>query len=159
MHPLTLSTSPTPITRHEIAEELNALVVIELDAIAAYHAAIERIDDAVDAAQLAAFQKDHEGHLQDLSAAVERLGGRPRTHTDYLKISTEGRVVVGASGGDRPILEAIRGNARDAVAGYDAAVRRCGAASPGIKEMLARHLHDERRHRDWLDHRLTGARA
>jgi rubrerythrin len=154
MHPPSSLWIPTPITRHEIFAELNDLLARELDAVAAYRAAIQRMGDMSLAAQLAAFEKDHEGHLRDLGAAVERLGGRPCASIDDRPIPRGGCAAAEPSGDDRRILETVCRSETDTLRRYDGAMRRCGAASPTIKDMLARHLLDERRQRAWLDRRL-----
>ncbi len=60
-----------------LVDLLNNLIELDFDAIEAYKAAISRVDDMSDRAQLARFLEDHQRHVADLSPLVERLGGVP----------------------------------------------------------------------------------
>ena len=61
---------------------LNDLIQLEYDTMAAYRAAIDRIDSLVVRRELAQFFADHETHTRELSTCVERFGGRPKTGGD-----------------------------------------------------------------------------
>lgn len=61
----------------DFLESLEALVQLDHDAVQAYDQAIERIDHIGIASQLTEFRQDHERHITDLSALIQRYGGTP----------------------------------------------------------------------------------
>lgn len=144
----------TESARQNIISELDDLIALDHDAIAAYDAAIERLDDVSIARRFEEFKQDHERHVRDLSGAVSTLGGTPRRGGDLKKFLTKGKVVLAGLGSDKQILQAMKSNEDTTVSKYDAAVRECTMAAPAIREMLARGLEDERRHRAWIEERI-----
>lgn len=145
----------TETNRENVISELNDLIALDHDAIAAYEAAIERLDDTSIAKRFEEFKQDHQRHVRDLSGAVSTLGATPHKGGDMKKILTKGKVVLAGLGSDKQILQAMKSNEDQTVAKYDAAVRECTTAAPTIREMLARGLEDERRHRAWIEERLA----
>lgn len=144
----------TESSRENIISELDDLIALDHDAIAAYQAAIERLDDVSIARRFEEFKQDHQRHVRDLSGAVTTLGGTPRKGGDIKKVLTKGKVVLAGLGSDKQILQAMKSNEDQTVAKYDAAVRECATAAAPIREMLARGLEDERRHRSWIEERV-----
>lgn len=149
-----MTQAPGESVREDIISKLDDLIALDNDAIAAYQAAIERLDDKAIAQRFAEFKKDHERHVRDLSGAVTTMGGTPKTGGDIKKILTKGKVVLAGLASDKQILEAMKSNEDETVAKYDKAVRECGTAPPQVKEILARGLEDERRHRAWIEQQI-----
>ena len=58
-----------------LIDMLNNLIYLDFDAIEAYSAAIDRLDDITSKEQLRQFMGDHERHTQELNAIVRELGG------------------------------------------------------------------------------------
>ena len=138
----------------DIADLLNSLIELDLDAVEAYEAAIERIDDATDKAQLGAFKSDHERHVRDLTPLVSELGEEPVAEPDIKRVLTKGKVVLASIAGDRLILAAMKTNEDDTNKAYDRAVGRDDVPSH-VREVLVRNRDDERRHRAYIEKRLS----
>lgn len=134
-------------------KELNKLIHLDHDAVAAYGAAIERLDEPRYKTQLTQFKGDHERHIRDLTALVRELGGDPAEGGDFKKVLTQGKVVIGNITGDKGILQAMKSNEEETNHKYERALSVEGLP-PRVRELLARNLEDERRHRAWLIEQL-----
>lgn len=136
---------------HEIIEQLNDLIELDFDAVAAYQASIERLDSAAFRQQLTEFKADHDRHIRELGQVVTALGGRPKSSGDAKKVLTKGKVVLAGLAGDEAVLKAMKTNEDETNSKYEKALDRVGpVASPQIRAVLERGLDDERRHRAWL---------
>ena len=82
-------------TERELLDALNNLIALDFDAIDAYQAAINRLENASDQAQLHQFMGDHERHTQELGEIVQELGGTPATKGDIKSVLIQGKVVLG----------------------------------------------------------------
>jgi uncharacterized protein (TIGR02284 family) len=145
----------TMTNQRELVQLLNNLIELDFDAIEAYKAAIERLVDTGDKAQLGQFLEDHRRHVSDLSTLVAGLQGTPATHADMKQVLTKGKVVLGGLIGDKAILQAMKSNEDDTNRAYEKATARSGIPAH-IREVLERNLQDERRHRAWMEQRIVG---
>lgn len=141
-----------------VEDLIYALIELDFDAIEAYRAAISRLKDSQDRAQLTLFLRDHERHTEDLSTVLLRLGGTPPSGPDMKQFLTKGKVIIGSLAGDRAVLLAMKTNEADTNTAYERAAGRADLA-PNVREILERNLQDERRHRSWLTQRLEALRA
>jgi rubrerythrin len=98
---------------------LYKLVELDFDAIEAYEAAIERLDDDVGKKALAAFKADHERHVRELGSALRDMGFDPPEQGDIRRVLAKGKVVLGTIAGDRGILMAMKANEDDTNAAYE----------------------------------------
>lgn len=128
---------------------LVALCELDFDAIEAYDAAINRIENPSSRQQLQSFRADHERHTRDLSAIIRRLGGKVPSGADVKSVLTQGKVVMGNLVGDKGILLAMKTNEEDTNTAYERATNR-GDFSDDIRRILQNNLEDERRHRAWI---------
>ncbi|HEY3818650.1 MAG TPA: DUF2383 domain-containing protein [Polyangiaceae bacterium] len=133
---------------------LNDLIHLDFDAIAAYQAAIDRLHQASDKAQLGRFLADHRRHIVDLTPLVEDNGGNAVTEADYKEILTKGKVVIAGLMGDRAVLEAMKSNEDTTNQMYEKATRE-PSMTTRVRTVLERNLADERRHRAWIEQRLA----
>lgn len=134
-----------------LIDELNDLIALDHDAIDAYQAAIDRLEDATAANQLRSFMADHERHTVELGACVTQLGGQPARKGDLKRFLTQGKVVLGGLIGDRQILTAMRSNEDDTNRAYEQALETEGLSThTQVRTLLERNLNDERRHREWI---------
>jgi uncharacterized protein (TIGR02284 family) len=138
----------------DVTRLLCDLIELDFDAIEAYQAAIDRLDDFMTQQQLRAFMADHERHVRELSEFVGRTGTVAPTKGDFKRILTKGKVVIGQLVGDRGILMAMKSNEDDTNRAYEQAVRRHDLSTE-LRELLQRNLSDERRHRAWIEDRLA----
>jgi uncharacterized protein (TIGR02284 family) len=137
----------------DIAALLNALIELDLDAVEAYEAAIDRLDDEDDKASYRAFMVDHQRHVSELQPFVQELGEKPADRPDAKQVLTKGKVVMAGLIGDRLIHLAMKTNEDDTNTAYDRSINRDDIPSH-IKGVLLRNREDERRHRDYIERRL-----
>lgn len=138
----------------DVANLLNSLIELDLDAVVAYEAAIDRLDDEGDKAQLTEFMHDHERHVRELQPLVTELGEEPARKPDIKRVLTKGKVVLAAIIGDRLILLAMKTNEDDTNLAYERAVSR-DDVPVHMREVLVRNRDDERRHREYIEQRLA----
>lgn len=138
----------------DLVSALCAEIELDFDAIGAYEAAVQRLDDAVDKERFLDFRDDHVRHVTELSEFVLDLGGTPPTKGDAKAILTKGKVVILGLAGDKGILEAMKSNEEDTNAAYE---RLCARTDVPGKLLLALQLAltDERRHRAYMEQRLA----
>lgn len=141
-------------TESSVIDTLNHLVELEFDATAAYEAAIRRLDDPVARDQLGQFMNDHLRHIQELGHVLRCMGQRPPNAADFKAVLTQGKVIIGGLVGDIGILSAMRSNEDDTHQAYAQALERDDLA-PHLQSTLTGNLADERRHRAWLEDRLS----
>ncbi|MCL5974533.1 MAG: PA2169 family four-helix-bundle protein [Gammaproteobacteria bacterium] len=132
-----------------VIKNLNDLIELDYDAIAAYQAAIDRLEDINYKDQLAIFMQDHENHIATLSQLVSQEGGAPADGTDMKVILTKGKVIIAELGGDEAILKAMLMNEEVTNKTYEKEVGK--GYRPPIQAILMDHLADERRHKEWLE--------
>jgi uncharacterized protein (TIGR02284 family) len=138
----------------DIADLLNSLIEVDLDAVEAYEVAIDRLDDEGDKAQFAELKEDHERHVRELQPLVAELGEEPATKPDIKQVLTKGKVVLASTAGDRLILLAMKTNEDDTSFAYDRAVSRDDLPSH-VREVLLTNRDDERRHLAYLEKRIA----
>lgn len=137
------------LTQDKIIEELNEVLQIDLDAVGAYQAAINSIDDIEIKSQLIEFRRDHERHIADLSAIVRRCGGNPVAHADLKGMLQKGMTKVAGLVGTEATLRAMLTNERTTNAVY---AKHCQKNfPPDILDVLRRNYGDEQRHYSWIE--------
>ncbi len=136
-------------------KNLNKVIALDYDAIAAYDTAIDRLDSSSFKGKLTEFRDDHKRHVRDLGEAVRREGGSPADSGDMMQVLTQGKVVLADMSGDRAILKAMKKNEDQTNKTYEQAVSE-GYPAP-IQNLLEEGLADERRHRAWLERTIEEA--
>lgn len=140
-------------TQKQIGDLLHQLIELDYDAIEAYRAAIARLEDGGDRAQLATFMADHERHVRELTSVLIGLGRKAPEGADLKQVLTKGKVVLAALVGDRAVLRAMKTNEDDTNTAYERAFRRNDLPS-NVRTIIEKNLADERRHRSWIEMRL-----
>lgn len=141
-------------SNEEIAKMLNELIQLDYDAIAAYEAAIERLEDRQASAKLTEFMNDHVEHTRNLAALVRQHGGNPKQKGDLKKVLTKGKVIIANLAGDDAILKAMRINEDLTNESYEKAAQTPGLPA-AVRTTLQANLADERRHREWIVSQLA----
>lgn len=136
-------------TESSLEDLLQDLIQLDHDAVEAYEAAIERLQDAGFRSALNGFCQDHLRHVEELGAQLSALGREPPKEGDMKSVLAKGKVVLGGLMGDKAILQAMKTNEDDTNTAYERAVKH-DEASEEVREALSRGLADERRHRDWM---------
>lgn len=149
---------PLPGNEVELVDTLKGLMELDLDAVSAYEAAIERLDDSSYGSVLREFLQDHQRHARELGPLIAAMGEVPPEGTDIKGLLTRGRVVIGQLIGDAGILAAMRSNAEETNQAYEQAADR-DDLSPAVRDVLWRALADEQRHRAWIEGTLQRLEA
>ncbi len=139
----------TVVDSEQIVADLNELIELDFDAIAAYQTSIERMETVTYKGKLTEFLGDHERHINDLSELVRKEGGTPATSGDAKKMLTKGKVVLADMAGDEAILKAMKSNEEQTNSKYEKAVDK--GYADHIQTVLQKGLADERRHKSWLE--------
>lgn len=139
----------TMLNEADVNEKLHDLIELDYDAIAAYQAAIKRIEDATYKSKLVEFMGDHERHVTEFGAIIRKQGGTPPDSGDFKQILTAGKVVIADTiGGDEAILKAMVANEEQTNRKYEEMVQENFPAP--VHKLLEQGLADERRHRAWM---------
>jgi|tagenome__1003787_1003787.scaffolds.fasta_scaffold20170422_1 rubrerythrin len=136
-------------TESDLVTLLTDLVQLDFDAVDAYQAAIDRLDNPEWRATLASFRDDHLRHTAELGEALRGMGIVPPSGGDIKSMLTQGKVVMAGLVGDEAVLRAMRTNEADTNTAYERAVQFPDLHS-GIRDMLEAGLADERRHCAWI---------
>lgn len=137
------------LNENTIIDKLTDVVELDYDAVAAYKAAIERVEDSGAKTKLQEFLQDHERHISDLSEVIRNEGGTPPDSGDIKKVLTKGKVQLADLAGDEAVLKAMKTNEDQTTSKYADMVKE-GFPSH-IETILKRGLEDERRHRAWIE--------
>jgi uncharacterized protein (TIGR02284 family) len=137
----------------DLVKLLKSIIELDYDAIEAYEAAIERLENGSDKAQFSMFMADHRRHVSDLSLIMTEMGEEPPTGPDIKGMLTKGKVVLGSLIGDKAILFAMRTNEADTNTAYERALARDDLTAR-MRAIFETNLLDERRHRNWINERL-----
>lgn len=125
------------------------LIELDYDAIAAYDAAIDRLEDASQKQALASFREDHVRHTENLAPFLRELGSEVPQSGNAKQVLTKGKVVMADLMGDKAILEAMRTNEDDTNTAYSRAVAHPDVTAE-CRRVLEQNLADERRHCAWI---------
>ena len=136
-------------TESDVRTLLRDLIMLDYDAIAAYEAAIERLEDAGFKKALSSFRDDHARHTQNLAPFLRELGEPVPEAGDAKAMLTTGKVKMASLAGDKAILQAMRTNEDDTNTAYARAADHVDATPP-MREVLNQNLSDERRHCEWI---------
>lgn len=137
---------------------LNSLIALDYDAVEAYDAAIERLENATYKTRLSEFRQDHVRHTQELSQLARQMGIEPPTGPDAKQLLTEGKVKLAGLLGDRAILMAMKTNEEDTNTAYERAFNHNDLPA-SARPVIERNYADERRHRAWIMDALKGSKA
>lgn len=126
-------------------------ILLERDAIAAYDAVIERLEDPGRKEKIAAFREDHTRHLKELQRVASEEGADAPDEGDAKEMLTTGKVkMANVVGGDGAILKAMSTNESDTVSAY-----QHGTENPdlpaSLRPVVAAALEDEKRHKAWME--------
>lgn len=133
----------------DVVKQLNHLIALDYDAIAAYDSAIDRLKEPNFKSSMTAFRNDHQQHVRDLSMLVTNYGGSPQQKGDAKQMLTQGMVVMRSITGDKGILKAMKTNEDQTNSGYESALQMQGIPND-VRTVLEKNLGDERRHRSWI---------
>jgi uncharacterized protein (TIGR02284 family) len=135
----------------DFASALKDLVELDYDAVEAYEAAINRLDDEEYKDVLKTFKEDHERHISELSDVLREHGETPPKSASVGKQwLTKGKVLLGNMIGDDAILAAMKSNEVDTNTAYER-MSIHDKIWDSAKDIIKAGLEDERRHKDWFE--------
>ena len=138
--------------RDHVISKLKNMIQLDYDAIEAYKAAIDRLENDTYKNKLRDFLKDHERHVQELSNLVKDKGATPPESGDAKSMLTKGKVVLADLGNDKHILQAMKTNEDETNTKYEQATKEDFPQE--VLSILERGLKDERHHRAWIESTL-----
>lgn len=139
------------MNQSKLIKELNNLIALDFDAIAAYESAVKHLENLEYKTTLDRFKLDHNRHVDALSRIVREMGGDPANGADVKVILTQGKVIIAnLFGNDMAILKAMKINEDVTNLAYEKATAEMHG-SDELMLLLANHLEDERRHRAWIE--------
>lgn len=127
--------------------ELNDLLQLDYDAVAAYTLALKSLEDPAYQEAVRSFKADHERHIEELTALVRQYGGvpMPMPHlSGAFKLAVQ---AVGGAGGDAAVVTTFKANEVQSRDKYRRAASR--QHPPDVQDVLIRAARDEQRHFDW----------
>ena len=137
----------------DIADRLDHLVRIDLDAVRAYTQAIDNVADDRIRDMLTAFRADHERHLDNLGAELGKRGRQAPQTAHFGGFALAGFTGVAAGVAPAGALMAMQGNEVVTNQAYDMALA-ADDLPDDLRRLLEANLADERRHlhtiRQWL---------
>lgn len=140
----------------EMYKRLNDLMHLDVDAVRAYDETIEKIDDTVVATQLREYREDHQRHVDDLRAAVMRVGGQPEeARPDFKGMLIEGMTKLRSAMGEEQALKAMHQNEEVTNRHYRDALE--WDMPEDIRDIVQRGYSDEQRHIRYVEERLSVA--
>jgi rubrerythrin len=141
-------------TQGDLAAAIKELIELDYDAVEAYEAAINRLDNQDYKEKLSEFKKDHQRHIQELSILlgqhqITEIPSGPSTIKQWL---AKGKVVLAELVGDSAILAAMKSNEIDTNTAYERFSAREDLWADA-RPIILRGLEDEKRHKAWLETR------
>ncbi|AZL16248.1 DUF892 family protein [Rickettsiales endosymbiont of Stachyamoeba lipophora] len=130
---------------------LKDLVELDYDAVEAYEAAINRLENAEYRKKMTEFMDDHKRHIKDVTELLRKHGENAPTGPDSTKQwLVKGKVVLANLVGDKTILTAMHSNEIDTNKAYARMLEREDLFDDAVN-ILKRGLEDEKKHKAWLE--------
>lgn len=130
-------------------QKLMLLARLDVDAIAAYDAALEKVTEPMVKEKLSEFRVDHLRHVQDLNVLIEKYGGTAVELTpDLFGKALHGMTALQSMIGTEGALAAMFGNENLTNATY-AIVRKLQWDADDLV-VIEKNYADERRHLQWI---------
>lgn len=140
-------TTTTP-TDFALVAELNDLLQLDHDAVAAYTLAIKSLDSEAYRQTVRQFRGDHERHIDELTPLIRLHGGTPmqlpHIPSGAFKLAVQ---AAGDLGSDRAVITAFKANERQVRDKYRRAATRLDDRD--VAPVLSRAADDEARHYAW----------
>jgi rubrerythrin len=141
-------------TQSDFFDALKDLVELELDAIGAYQAAIDRLDSEEYKKQLEKFKSQHLKHVEELSKYLNNNNKDVPKEPSTKQWLTKGKTILASLIGDKTILKAMHSNEEDTNTAYERMNNRNDVPSD-IKDQLSNFFSDEKNHKLWLEQEIN----
>lgn len=133
----------------KVVKTIQELVALDYNAIEAYDAAIERLENPRLSAKLVEFRQDHHRHTENLGEILRLQGEDVPNGPDMKRFLTKGKVVIADIGDDETILKAMNANEKVTNETYEKALKLDDLHGPA-RTTISGNLSDEQRHKAWL---------
>jgi bacterioferritin (cytochrome b1) len=138
----------------EAIEQLGRLIQLEYDTMAAYRAAMGRVDSTASRGDLELSFEDHDETARALASCITRYGGKPNTG-DLERAWKKGGEVVGSARGDVAVLVALAEHENEVHRAYERAQEHLRpVADPSLASVIAAALAEDEQHRRRLAHAI-----
>lgn len=135
----------------EFGNALKELIELDYDAVEAYEAAINRIENTEFKTNLQKFMDDHRRHIKELSDILKKHNcDAPTGPSSGKQWLAKGKIVLANLVGDKTILSAMLSNEEDTNTAYQRMSERTDQWEDA-KDALLKGLKDERKHKEWLE--------
>ncbi|MES2608513.1 MAG: ferritin-like domain-containing protein [Pseudomonadota bacterium] len=135
----------------DFGSALKDLIELEYDAVEAYEAAINRLDNEEYRMSITSFMQDHLRHIKEVSELLKKHNETPPSGPSLAKQwLTKGKVIFGNLVGDKTILMALRSNEIDTNTAYER-LKIHEHIWSDARDIINRGLMDERKHKKWLE--------
>jgi rubrerythrin len=142
------------IDEKKVLNELKSLTHLDIDAVHAYTAAIDRIDLADVKEKLTQFRGDHERHISDLSALILLMGEEaPKRTLDFKGFLIEGFTAIRSMIGNESAIRAMKGNEELTNRTYGRALDL--ELPENVRVVVKRGFDDETRHLEYINQSIS----
>ncbi|HEY0777687.1 MAG TPA: DUF2383 domain-containing protein, partial [Gemmatirosa sp.] len=145
---------PAPATAaldSETIADLNDLLQLDRDALTVYDLAMRELERDSFRDSVRTFRRDHERHVDELTALIRKYGGLPLTMPHPSSVDKLALQAVGdLGGGDAHVLVAFRNNERQSRDKYLRAAQRT-VWPADVMAVIQTAASDEERHYAWVD--------
>jgi rubrerythrin len=142
-------------TQVRFDEALYELCELDYDAIEAYKAAINRLENKEYVSKMEEFKQDHQQHVQEISNLLRKHQAKAPDGPSPKNILTQGKVVLANLLGDQAILKAMLSNEQDTNTAYERLNDHEEKWEDSL-DILKKGLADEKRHKQWIQLTLNG---
>jgi hypothetical protein len=130
-----------------LVAELNDLLQLDYDAVAAYAIALSSLDDPGYQDAVRRFKVDHERHIDELTDLVRAYGGIPLALPHVSGVFKTAVQAVSAAGNDAAIITAFKANEVQSRDKYRRAASK--QHPPDVQGALIKAARDEQHHFSW----------
>lgn len=142
------------MAQSKVAQELNSLIKLDIDAMHCYLQAIQHTDYTPIREKLGQFMEDHERHAVTLAQLVQALGEESTEFTkDFKGFFIEGFTSLMSVTGMKMALEAMKMNEKLTTKKYKEAMDL--ELPPDVRKIVGDHYADERRHLEYIEEVLA----
>jgi rubrerythrin len=144
-------------TQKSFTQAIKELVELDYDTLGAYESAINNLENPEYNKKFEEFKLDHQRHITELSAFLSRCNETAPSGPDNMKkVLVKGKVELASLFGDQNILSAMLSNEEDTNTAYERINARIGESTDKeIAKIIASGLADERKHRDWIQSKIS----
>jgi uncharacterized protein (TIGR02284 family) len=141
------------VSEKEVADKLNSLIQLDIDAVHGYNQALEHIDVPTVKDRISEFRDDHQRHIRDLSSLVASMGEKPPEFSpDFKGYIIKGFTSFRSAMGTEGAIKAIEMNEKLTNKKYSEATT--WDLSAEAMNLVDRNYEDEKKHLAYIEQAL-----